>query len=888
MRTHTDDYKNSLIGIRKIKNKFSYEEDNILKELNEENLVFVKPILNSELFKTTMKQLDFETKVKFKEGTKVHFESGLEVNGDYEYINYGDYFIFSVEYQAPSQTYYYTCYDNMLKTMIPYEPLDITYPIWVRSYINEIATACGLEFAYSTDRFGNYNKEIIEDYFKEGNFTYRDILDYLCQVIGGWLYIDENNKLSIKYPTETNEIFNADYLNYINVSFEKKYGPINSIVFSRANELDNLIYNDETSIETNGLCQVKFSDNPFLSGENRQQYMSEGIFGIIDKIIGLQFYINDLETKGIPYLEIGDLYNFKLSDDVIEALKSGLVKSGLRKAQNTQEKENYKCLMINSEDEYRGGLKQLIYTPEPEDNVGQYMTTTPTNNSLKNAEILVNKNAGELILKANSDGKVVQARLDADADDGSLFEVKADNIKLEGYTTINNGFSVDLNGNVTLTGGEIKSSNYVINTSGTKINLTDGSIDTKNFKVSNTGTITATGGTIGGWNLQEKKLYSGSSTNYVALDSGTNNVNYTIWAGNETPANAPFSVTRAGSIKASSGQIAGYTINGAMLVGNNVGLSGLTGQGWAFWAGSNTPGDAPFRVGHNGTLYATSGSFTGSVNTGSTITGSSISGGSISISQNNNTYYFNMGVTTSHPNCSGLNVGSGGININGLGFNSNGSKFTFASQIDVPVLYASTYLTTNRIEANGSVNIHSGGNDGSYANNGGIYMATGQVSGTPSHITLNADPGHGLVYAEGYGTNRGRVATDSSGPSSRCLKENIIDYKNEEYDEALQLLNEIKIYNYKYKYKIHDKENQYGFIIDDLLDNQLADKFLYFKDETAGIMKNGRFDYSANNENNPDNLQIIDFKRYDEETLIKYLVVVCKALQYKIDKLERE
>ena len=159
---------------------------------------------------------------------------------------------------------------------------------------------------------------------------------------------------------------------------------------------------------------------------------------------------------------------------------------------------------------------------------------------------------------------------------------------------------------------------------------------------------------------------------------------------------------------------------------------------------------------------------------------------------------------------------------------------------------------------------------------------------TPSHITLNADPGHGLVYAEGYGTNRGRVATDSSGPSSRCLKENIIDYKNEEYDEALQLLNEIKIYNYKYKYKIHDKENQYGFIIDDLLDNQLADKFLYFKDETAGIMKNGRFDYSANNENNPDNLQIIDFKRYDEETLIKYLVVVCKALQYKIDKLERE
>lgn len=474
MRTHTDDYKKSLIGYREIKNEFKYIDNGIEKEVSEDDLVFVKPILNSELFKTTMKQLDFETKIKFKEGTKIHFKSGLKVNDEYEYIDYGDYTIYNVEYLAASQTYYYTCYDNMLKTMVAYEPLNITYPIWVRSYIDEIANACGLQFAYKTDRFGNYNVEIKEDYFKEGNYTYRDILDYLCQVIGGWLYIDNNNKLSVKYPTETNEIFNADYLNYINVSFEKKYGPINSIVFSRANELDNLVYNDETSIETNGLCQVKFSDNPFLSGEDRENYMTEGIFGLVDKIIGLEFYINDLETKGIPYLELGDIYSYILTDKMINALKSGIVKSGLRKAQS--ESVKYKCLMINSEDEYRGGLKQLIYTPEPEDNVGEYMTTTPTNNSLKNAEILVNKNAGEIILKANSDGKVVQARLDADADDGSLFEVKADNIKLEGYTTINNGFSVDLNGNMTANNGTFN------------------------------GTITSDNGEIGGFNINATKL----------------------------------------------------------------------------------------------------------------------------------------------------------------------------------------------------------------------------------------------------------------------------------------------------------------------------------------------------------------------------------------------
>lgn len=39
------------------------------------------------------------------------------------------------------------------------------------------------------------------------------------------------------------------------------------------------------------------------------------------------------------------------------------------------------------------------------------------------------------------------------------------------------------------------------------------------------GTITAgAGSVIGGWTLAAKRLYSGSGTSYVALDSGTSNV----------------------------------------------------------------------------------------------------------------------------------------------------------------------------------------------------------------------------------------------------------------------------------------------------------------------------------------------------------------------------
>jgi len=60
-----------------------------------------------------------------------------------------------------------------------------------------------------------------------------------------------------------------------------------------------------------------------------------------------------------------------------------------------------------------------------------------------------------------------------------------------------------------------------------------------------------------------------------------------------------------GNITATSGKIAGFSISGDSLVGNNVGMCGLSGTNYAFWAGSNTSSSAPFRVGHGGAVVAT-------------------------------------------------------------------------------------------------------------------------------------------------------------------------------------------------------------------------------------------------------------------------------------------
>ncbi|MCI7207413.1 MAG: hypothetical protein MSA15_15660, partial [Clostridium sp.] len=56
-----------------------------------------------------------------------------------------------------------------------------------------------------------------------------------------------------------------------------------------------------------------------------------------------------------------------------------------------------------------------------------------------------------------------------------------------------------------------------------------------------------------------------------------------------------------------SGSVGGFTVTPNNLVGNNVGMTSSSGHGYAFWAGANgaeNSGSAPFRVGHEGRLYA--------------------------------------------------------------------------------------------------------------------------------------------------------------------------------------------------------------------------------------------------------------------------------------------
>lgn len=83
------------------------------------------------------------------------------------------------------------------------------------------------------------------------------------------------------------------------------------------------------------------------------------------------------------------------------------------------------------------------------------------------------------------------------------------------------------------------------------------------------GKVKATSGAIGGWTLESDYLHGGSGTSFVALNgSGSNDYSlYAMWAGAQNPDNAKFWVKKNGELYASTGTFKG-TLSAAKLSGN--------------------------------------------------------------------------------------------------------------------------------------------------------------------------------------------------------------------------------------------------------------------------------------------------------------------------------
>lgn len=157
----------------------------------------------------------------------------------------------------------------------------------------------------------------------------------------------------------------------------------------------------------------------------------------------------------------------------------------------------------------------------------------------------------EIALKVDKNGVISAINLSEET-----IKISADKIDITGFVTFSD---LSTSGESTISGdnittGAIKSNNYVVNSTGMKINLLDGTIDSKLFKVSSSGKLTVTDGYF------------------------------------------------AGEINANSGEIAGFTIGEDYLMSADETVGFGTTADWAFWAGGATESTARFRVKRNGQM----------------------------------------------------------------------------------------------------------------------------------------------------------------------------------------------------------------------------------------------------------------------------------------------
>lgn len=142
----------------------------------------------------------------------------------------------------------------------------------------------------------------------------------------------------------------------------------------------------------------------------------------------------------------------------------------------------------------------------------------------------------------------------------------------------------------------------------------------------------------------------------------------------------------------------------------------------------------------------------------------------------------------------------------------------------------------------------------------------------------------GYCYAEGADVSSSKIKTANGSASSKNVKKNFKEFDNKKYERAINLLKDMKLYEYDYKYDLYKNRHQYGFIIDEL-QKLNGNEFFDFEEEEA-IVKGEHLDFNLDNKSTDD--ETIKVKSYNSDVLDKYLLTVVKGLLAKIEILEQK
>ena len=144
----------------------------------------------------------------FNKLDKIYPEIGLLVDGTYEWVKMGEYFINDIEIDRNRNTTTLDLMDGMFKLNREHIT-SLTYPAEIRQVIKEICLKTGIELANENMDITSMNYAI-EKMPKDKKMTFRDVLSLATQMLGMSCFFNREGKLEIKELTDSGITITAD------------------------------------------------------------------------------------------------------------------------------------------------------------------------------------------------------------------------------------------------------------------------------------------------------------------------------------------------------------------------------------------------------------------------------------------------------------------------------------------------------------------------------------------------------------------------------------------------------------------------------------------------------------------------------------------------------
>lgn len=433
MRLVSDNYKTAITFPRQITAKIYVDNT----EIEESNINNINYSFNSDLFKTIMQVVKIDTDIAIQQNKTINPHFGLKVNGEYEYVDFGNFKVYTTENNKDTNSYQITCYDKMIESMIDYN-LEIPSGTTIRDVWIMIFNALEWDTSTIPTSFINSTKTIETDPWVGYDLTFRDVLDELCTISLIWL-ADRNGTITfIKHNESSKVTIDEHYFDQNNVVLGEKIF-FTHLIFSRSNGLDNIYRSDEL-LSKIAHKELKLVDYRILSDNNREQFIDE----MARSLWEWTYYECDVQTVGITFLESADRYHLSFNGNL------------------------YPTLLMNNEININTGLSENISADKPMESQTEIKYASTSDKNQKTANLIVDKKLAQISaeVKDKVGNDEVIASLNLAIEDGKgVVRFKSDQFEVD-----STNLQIDKYGNVTAENLNLNGGQLLLKDDGTKEN----------------------------------------------------------------------------------------------------------------------------------------------------------------------------------------------------------------------------------------------------------------------------------------------------------------------------------------------------------------------------------------------------------------------------------